>query len=189
MADFLYPIRAVVDAVRVVLAASVSVEVEHHIGEKFDAALGRPPRYVWVPLRGRPDRESPQTPAVDQHRALFYMREHFHVGCWGRDLDEAWALAQNLVNAVQDQEAADVQPEGSAWERPGGAWNQKGELLVLEMSVRVPFIRAYVQLTETPDLEDVATVVPTVIEADMKQVDDLVSDGETALVVTTAPAP
>lgn len=180
-----YPVAALKTSAAAAMTAA-GITVPHEMGKRWEAAHGVPPRYVWVPLRSR-ERGLTPSRAVTDYRSTFAFREHFAVGCWGRSYAECWALANNLAKALNDDAAHDIRLEGGQWERPGEAWNQKGELYVFEFSLAVPFIDVYVEPAEEPTYSDVSTVVPTVYEADVEQTEDPDVDGETAVVVTSNP--
>lgn len=184
MPTLTYPVRELCTRVAAAMVDAGN-STEHKFGRKYDFAHGAPPRYVWVPVGGR-EQVDTHSPKVDEHRMLFAFREHFHVGCWGRSYAECWAMANNLAKAVNADTFVDARMVRTTWERASEAWNQKGELLVVEMSLAVPLIDAWCEPAEEPTYEDVPTVLPTGIEADVQQTDDPDDIGETAVVINTA---
>lgn len=161
---------------------------EHAVGKKFDFSNARPPRYVWVPTRAKRETEQVQTRSVSEFRTLCALERSFAVGCWGRTLRECWAMANNLYRALFEELKADLTLDGLEWERPSEAWNQKGELLVMQFSMSGVFIDAYVALDPAAEEPERATVMPTVIEANVQQTDDPAQVGEVGVdLVTTAP--
>lgn len=157
--SFQFPIEALKDEVASVMS-SAGVSVPHLFGGASESALGSAPRYVWIPGRSS-DRNDTPTRATQEYRTIYATREHCEIHCWGRTYAQTWALRQNIIKALHDVAGVDVQLEAaSRWERPGEAWNQSGELYILEVSLDVPVIDAWVDVQTLPD------VAPDTVEAD-----------------------
>ncbi len=177
MADATYPIEELMGLCRDALASVGGAAAPHDLGRRFDFANKRPPRYVWVPIRTRPEPPA-GTPAVDEHRSLGSDREFFAIGCFGRTYKETYLMRRNLRKALHDQAYADVHPEPSEWERASEAWNQNGELYVATYSMGLPMIDVFTALDPAAEEPVRATVMPTGIEANVQQTDDLTQVGE-----------
>ena len=120
---------------------------------------------------------------------LAALEDQFLVGCWGRSPKETWAMANNVYRAVRLELGADQKPMRQYdWERASEAWNQNGELVVLQFEMGVPFIDAYVALDPAALEPEASTVMPTAIEADIQKTEaPELGPGETALTVNTTP--
>lgn len=174
--SFQFPLEALKNEVVAVMTAA-GIEVPHLFGGANESALGSAPRYVWVPGRSSDRNETP-TRSTQQYRTLYATREHCEIHCWGRSFDQTWALRQNVIKALHDVASVDVQLEAaSRWERPGEAWNQSGELYILEISLDVPVIDAWVDVVTLPDVAP-DTVVAGGVELDEYQSPDLATDGD-----------
>src|SRR5688500_233232 len=166
MADATYPVEELMGLVATALAAVGGATADHDLGRKFDFAHKRPPRYVWGPLRARPETPGPKPP-VDQFRSLGTDRELFGVGCFGRTYKEVFLMRRNLRRALNEQGRFDVRPEPSEWERASEAWNQNGELFVAVYSLGIPMIDAYTALDPAALEPEAPTALPQAYEADM----------------------
>jgi hypothetical protein len=188
MADWEYPLEALKTAAEQKLSVVGGATARHYVGRKYVYGNHDAPRYVWVPNRGR-ETSDLYTVEADQVPMLSALEDRFFVCCWGRTLAEAWAMANNVNLAIHTAIKADRQLlQNYEWERPGEAHNQRGELVVLEFAMGIPFIRAYVDLDPAAQEPEAPTVQPLSYEADMQQTDDPEQPGETALTVTTEPA-
>jgi hypothetical protein len=179
VADFVYPVEALKDDVVSILTAYGDT-TEHSLGTRELAALKAPPRYVWIPTRAR-DRNDPTTSKTEEVRSLGILRESFEVHCWGSSFRVAWALRQNLLKAIHDSVAASVQADAGRWIDPANAWNQRGEVYVLELSLMSPIQDAIVDLS-TLEQPEQATELLTSSETEAYHSPDLNTDGE--LIVT-----
>ena len=148
----------------------------HVMGLKRGFEHGAPPRYVWVPSRGREDK-TPVSRAVEEVPQIASFHQHFEIHCWGSSYAQTWAMVNNAYRAVSHALCADCRFENARWAHPSEAQNQKGELYVIELSVLVPIIDAYVDLTDLADPE-AENVMPTSIEGSSSLTDDLSIDGE-----------
>lgn len=167
-------------------AEAVGPTVTHFFGAKGKATHGRPPRYVWVPTRIAERGETP-TRNVEEFRTIFAWAEHCEVYVWGRSFAEVSALRRNLLVALGRSAFADVAVEGGRYARPGEAWNQDGELFVLEFSIRVPIPDEFVEIADVLTEPEVGTVVPTEITGDIHNSPDTETDGELGVSVSTSP--
>src|SRR5574338_35249 len=122
---FEHPIEALMNAVAADMDAEGLV-VEHVLGERGLAALGAPPRYVWIPTDIR-DRSDSPTREVDEYRTLFVQNVLVEVHCWGATYAQAWALLTTLCKACNDAERADLEIEQARHIGASKAWNQHGE--------------------------------------------------------------
>lgn len=177
-----------IEALKTAVASAMSDEgltVTHVMGERGLEAHGAPPRYVWIPTDLRDRGESP-TREVNEYRSLFVINALVEVHCWGTSYAQAWAMLTNLCKACNDQERADLDIENARHLRPGKAWNQLGEVIVVTLSAKVPLIDTYVDLDALPDVEP-TTVLPTSISGVIEHAEDIDEDGEIALTVTTTP--
>lgn len=159
------------------------VRCEQVYGEKGREASGSPPRYVWVPQRMR-DRNALLGTALGDVRALFAGQVHVEIDCWGVNEHQAWALCWNALNAIYELKRADLTLEGVEWIRPGGAANQRGELLRLEVSINVPIGEGYIPL-DSLLLPEQQTWIPARIETDIYNSPTVHEDGEFGIKVTT----
>ena len=146
---------------------------------------GAPPRYVWIPTDIR-DRDDSPTREVDEYRSLFVLPALVEVHCWGSSYAQAWALLTNLCKACNDAVKADLQIEQARHINPSKSQNQNGEVIAITLSVKVPIIDAYVNLTTLADPEP-TTVLPIDITGDLQITDDLEDDGESLVTVSTSP--
>lgn len=160
------------------------VGCEHVIGERGRANLGKPPRYVWVPTRGRKE-PARMTPNVTEYRTLFGCLDEVEIDCWGVSFDQADAMAQNALKAIYDNEVVSADLEGYAWHRPSSGIVQSGECLTLTVSINRPFVDVYVPL-DTLAEDEAPTVVPARIEGDLYLTDSVDADGEEQLIVSTS---
>lgn len=183
MADFVYPIEALKDDVVTILTAAGDT-TEHSFGARQLAALKAPPRYVWIPTRSR-DRGDPVTSKTEELRSLGNIRESFEIHCWGTTFAQAWALRQNVLKAIHDSVAADVQPDAGQWIDPSKAWNQRGEVYVIELSLMAPIQDAFVDLS-TLEQPEQATELLTSSVSEAYHSPDTDTDGE-LIVTDTAP--
>lgn len=183
-----FPIEALMVAVVAALsadAASVGADaVDHYLGERETAALLAPPRYVWIPTRTREQNQT-KSRTVNDPRSLFSTQEYVQVHCWGETFAQAFAMRNNLLRAVQHQIPMGVRIENADWMRPGTAWNQSGELYVVEFSFGVPVFDAYTD-PFTGEYAAENTVDVDVVEGELSLVDDVAVAGTTSATTTTA---
>lgn len=181
MATWQHPLEALKAAVEVQLATVGGAQPRHFVGGQYVFGNHKAPRYVWIPSKGR-ESEAFATrteQVVDMTAAL---EDRFMVACWGRTFAEAWAMANNVYRAMRIELEGDLTGLQYEWVRPGEAANQSGELVVLEASMGIPFVDAFIDLDPAATEPEQPTVLPTGIEADIQS-----EDGETAVVVTTNP--
>lgn len=193
--NYRVPPGALMDAVVVAMAAE-GFTVPHLFGAKHRVANGAPPRYVWVPTHVR-DRKGPISRPVEQFRTLFAFNGHIEIDCWGADFDHAGALLESLCKALNDASTGDIQLEGGEWARPGMAWNQRGELFRLEISLGTPMPDRYLDAATLnvatgpnppPAIEEPqpSTVVIARVEADIFKSPTVDQDGELGVKVSTS---
>lgn len=161
MATLAFPLATLQAAVVADLAASAlavgAVAVPHLFGAKGKEELGAPPRYVWIPSRTR-EQKATTTRAVDAPRALYTTAEYAEIHCWGTTFAQAHALRNNVIRALKANAGA-IRIENAEWVRPAEAWNQSGELYVLEFSTDVPAFDQYTDpYTGTYPAENTAVV-------------------------------
>lgn len=181
MADFVYPIEALKDDAEAILTAAGDT-TPHSFGKRGVPAHGVAPRYVWVPTRTR-ERDNSPTTATAELRSLAHLREHCEIHCWGTTFRQAWALRNNLLKAMHDSAAVNVRPENGQWIDPAQAWNQSGEVYVLEISLLSPVPDAFVDLT-TLEQPEQSTELLTAADVDAYQSPDGDTDGELIVTVT-----
>lgn len=174
-----YPLQALQVEVIALLAADAeavdSAPVEHHFGEKFKAGSHAPPRYVWIPTRTREQRATTQR-AVDEPRALYSTAEYIEIHCWGSTFAQAFALRNNVLRALK-QAAAQIRIENAEWVRPSAAWNQAGELYVLEISTSVATFDQYTD-PHTGVYPAENTVVLESVDGEIELTSDLATAGD-----------
>lgn len=181
MADFVFPLEALKDDAVTILTAAGDT-TPHTFGERGIAALGSAPRYVWVPTRTR-DKNTTPTAKTEELRSIGQVREHVEVHCWGTSFRQAFALRNNLLVAVHRSVAVSAQIEGGQWIDPAQAWNQSGEVYVLELSLESPIADAFVDLT-TLEQPEQSTELLTAADVDAYQSPDGDTDGELIVTVT-----
>lgn len=180
-----FPVTALQVEVAALMAASgVSslAAVPHYVGGKYLATNQRAPYFVWVPTRGRA-RQPTVARTVEEHRTVLAARHYIDVHCAGRTYDQAAALAQNLIKAAKDAARVDIQVETMRWVDAGGAYNQDGETLVVELELGAPFIDAWVDVSTLAD-PAVATVDPDAMITELYSSATGATDGELALTIT-----
>lgn len=181
------PIRAVKDACEAFLLAEGTTSggtiATHGYGLRALKEHTKPPRYVWVPSRGREQKEA-LARGAEEARQLFAFRQHFEVHCWGATDHQTWALVNNVLMALDDATKADLRLENMRWAHPSEAWNQLGELYILECSLLVPTVEFYVNLETLADPSG-DYVEPEAYTGALMSTDDLDVDGEIALTVLT----
>ncbi len=158
-------------------AADVGGRVATHaFGAKRLSEHGTYPRYVWFPTRGREDK-TPVSRTVTEVPQVASFHRHFEVHCWGATHAQKWAMVNNVYRAIFAACGADGRFENGRDAHPSESQNQAGELFILEMSLKVPIIDAYVGLTDLDDPES-ENVLPTAGTAVAYLTDDLEVDGE-----------
>jgi hypothetical protein len=155
--------------------------VPHLVGARWLVTNDRPPYYVWVPVRVRGSQPT-VVRQVEEHRTLIAGRHQVDVYCAGLTLDQASALAQNLVKAAQLAGTIDIAMENARWLDAGAAFNQDGETLIVELELSAPFIDAWVDVSTLAD-PVVTTVDPTGMVAELYSSDTGTTDDELLLVV------
>lgn len=174
------PIRALMNECEAALAldaADVGGRVAEHVyGKKGLAGHGTAPRYVWLPTRAREEKTG-VTQAVTDVPQVASFHQHFEIHCWGANDAQMWAMVNNVIRAVDKALAADCRFENGRDAHPSEAWNQSGELYIVELSVLVPIVDAYIGLTDLEDPES-ENVLPTAGTAVAYLTDDLEVDGE-----------
>ncbi|MGL4442650.1 MAG: hypothetical protein ACRCU1_03425 [Alsobacter sp.] len=173
-----------IEALMLETEASLAVDADdvggrvasHAFGLKHTKEHGAPPKYVWVPTRAREDK-TPVSRTVTEVPQIASFHRHFEVHCWGASHAQKWAMVQNAWRAISHLCGADIRFENGRELHPSEAWNQAGEVFILEMSLKVPIIDAYVGLTDLDDPESEA-VQPIAGEAVTSLTDDLEVDGE-----------
>lgn len=174
------PIRALATECEALLAADADdvggVVAAHAFGMRETKAATAPPRYVWIPTRA-PAQKSAVAQAVDDVKQIASFRQHFEIHCWGSTYAQAWAMVNNVVRAVDQAVAVDAQFQNARWAHPSEAWNQKGELYILELSLMVPIVDAYIQLTNLADPQS-ENILPEAGTAVAYLTSDLTVDGE-----------
>ncbi len=151
MADWVFPIEELHTLVAARLATKSDPTVML-LGHKHLTANGIPPRVVWVPSR---DRETKQTVhrSESEFRTLATERLHFELHCWGTSWAQAWALRHNQRWAIYQEIQAEGRFENGRWAHPSEAWNQKGELYILEMSFPASVFDAWVDVSALTEPE------------------------------------
>ena len=180
MARFRFPLLLLMEEAE----AAMDNGVPHFFGARYRNHDSYP-KYVWVPTRSRERNLSP-TRLVEEYRSLSAHAEHVEIDCLGEDFDQTWALRQNLGKALHDLGLADQDTAGGEWVDPSESWNQEGELYRLEVSLVVPIIDAYVDLTTMEDPVQ-ETFIPARIEGDIFKSPDVETDGELGVHVSTSP--
>jgi hypothetical protein len=181
------PIEALMNECATVLAADAADiggrVAEHAFGLKRTKEHGAPPKYVWVPTRAREDK-TPVSRTVTEVPQVASFHRHFEVHCWGATHAQKWAMVSNVYRRIVTICGADARFENGRDEHPSQAWNQAGEVFVLEMSLLVPIIDAYVGLTGLADPES-ENVMPTSIVGQTYLSPDTETDGEAGPLVDT----
>lgn len=190
---FQFPLKALFNAVVSELETNdvgLSAGVRSFFGGKHVAGNHAPPRYVWVPVAGKLDSDIPtrgtsSNPEEDpEHRLIGCDEIIFEVGIWGRSHDEAWALRQNLLKAINDNAQADAGPMSDIWAKEQ-AHNQAGELVVTRLALRAPVEDVYVPIPslESPTPE---TTIIDAVEGAIVVVENLESDEDPAPEIETS---
>lgn len=186
MVAYAYPITALKTAVETMLAADAgaSAVAPHFFGSKYLEQNDAPPRYVWVPTRSREVKPT-LTRAVDEPVVLASDAEQFQVWCWGQSFDQAWAMRHNLRRAVQKlAKSPNTRNEGGEWRRPSAAWNQLGEIYIVELSLTVPVFDQPIDIGALTYPNE-HTVEISQIDGDVRVTTDLDDEGESYVTTST----
>lgn len=157
----------------------------HFFGEKYLAANGSAPRYVWIPS-GTVTRKEIATRTRDDFRPLVSSIERVEVHCWGQTYSQAWAMRCNALVAMKRLAQADLLLENGDWVRPSQGWNQAGEVYVLTCSLIVPTIDIVIpivvgtaeQPAPLPEIPATSGIVPIAYETGVFVTGDPDVDGE-----------
>jgi hypothetical protein len=124
-------IANLIEAARVRLA--IATPDHWAIGASKLAQHAAPPRYVWVPTR---DRFGPAERAGGRQRALFTRIAGVDLHLWASDVADAEARMHAVINALYQEGATSVMPEGTEWVPE--AVTERGTLVVLSLAIKVP---------------------------------------------------
>ncbi len=185
MGAWRHPARAVMEDVAAILESKdiESPASMHKFGAKGRALFDAPNRYVWVPFRLQDKNDTPSR-MVEEVRTLFSTRLVIEIDCWGSDDDHVWAMANNLLAAMNESTRADLDLLNAEMVRPGEAQNQRGECMRVTVSVGVPFIDAYISLATMLEPE-ADTFIAARIEGDIHLSPSTEENGEHLVTVTT----
>jgi hypothetical protein len=132
-------------------------DLGHSLGEREVAAHTNINRYVWVPTRIRVDQSGNYTAAVDQRRMLFPVVHVCEVRCWGQSREVAWLMASNLIKALHDAAAADIDLDSLTWTDGDEGHTDFGHLLVVEFGLRGAIADEYVDVAAYTGAAQTAT--------------------------------
>ena len=175
------PEEAMAQVAALHLAAGITAP--HLFGARYLGTNDRPPYYVWVPRRLRPE-VGTASPGVEEVRTIAAMPHVVDVHCVGASFAQSWAMANNVVKSVNDLSAVDGSIEGGRWISPGDSYNQDGEVIIVELSLNIPFIDALIDLETLAD-PTVSTVLVDSWQGSIYRSPNTATDGELALVVDT----
>lgn len=187
--SFEFPIQALATYCETFLATKATEEdpdetpAGHEFGKRGLAAHGKAPRYVWIPTRSR-ETKAGTGRQVTEVQTLASHHHHFEIHCWGQTYAQTWAMVNNIYLALDDAAKVDCRHENGRWAHPSEAWNQSGELYILEMSLRSPMLAQYVNLSTLADPAS-DQVLPTTYTGQTQSTDDLEVDGEAGPLVDT----
>lgn len=177
-----FPVESLMEACAAQMEAA-GITVEHKLGASAKYRHKASPRYVWIPTRAL-ESKAPVVRNVQEHRTLIASALRFEVWCFGRTLAECWALRNNVQKCITDQARADADFIGDDFERPRGAENQHGDLIVTEWALTVPTIDVLIPI-DTLEEPDPSTALPARIEGQIFKSPDVHTDGEQLTTVTT----
>lgn len=181
------PIVALAADCQSILAAEAAVvggEVATHgYGMRDLKALTKPPRYVWVPTRAKENKMAVSRQVLEVPQIMTF-RQNLELHCWAKTYSQCWALVTNAIWAADKSARADIRFENGRWAHPSEAWNQLGELYILELSLLVPVVDAYVNLGTLPDLAS-EQILPVAYQGLTYNTDDLDVDGEPGPIIST----